>query len=53
MVLIVTLTLSTSRAQQVDFAAQEIARETATPNRVRIDERIFYLEPGPLCCTDQ
>jgi hypothetical protein len=30
----------------VDFAAQEIARETATPNRVRIDERIVYLEPG-------
>jgi hypothetical protein len=30
----------------VDFAAQEIARETGTPNLVRIDERILYLEPG-------
>jgi very-short-patch-repair endonuclease len=30
----------------VDFAAQEIARETGTPNLVRIDERIVYLEPG-------
>ena len=30
----------------VDFAAQEIARESGTPNRVRIDERIVYVEPG-------
>ena len=30
----------------IDFAAQEIARETGTPNLVRIDERIVYLEPG-------
>ena len=30
----------------VDFAAQEIARESGTPNLVRIDERILYLEPG-------
>jgi very-short-patch-repair endonuclease len=30
----------------VDFAAQEIARETGTPNLVRIDERILYLDPG-------
>jgi hypothetical protein len=30
----------------VDFAAQEIARETGTANLVRIDERIIYLDPG-------
>jgi hypothetical protein len=30
----------------VDFAAQEIARETGTANLLRIDERIVYLEPG-------
>src|SRR6516164_10129515 len=30
----------------MDFAAQEAARETKTPNLVRIDERIVYLEPG-------
>jgi very-short-patch-repair endonuclease len=29
----------------VDFAAQEIARETGTPNTVKVDERILYLEP--------
>jgi hypothetical protein len=29
----------------VDFAAQEIARESGTPNVVRIEERIVYLEP--------
>lgn len=29
----------------VDFAAQEIARETGTPNAVKVDERILYLEP--------
>ena len=30
----------------VDFAAQEVGRETRTPNLVRIDERIVYGEPG-------
>jgi hypothetical protein len=30
----------------VDFAAQEIARETGAPNHLRVDERIVYLEPG-------
>lgn len=29
----------------IDFAAQEIARETRTPNALRVNERILYLEP--------
>jgi very-short-patch-repair endonuclease len=29
----------------VDFAAQEIARETRASNTVKVDERILYLEP--------
>ena len=29
----------------VDFAAQEISRETGTPNAIKVDERILYLEP--------
>jgi hypothetical protein len=29
----------------IDFAGQEIARQTGTPNLVRIDERIVYAEP--------
>lgn len=29
----------------LDFAAQEIARETGVPNALKVDERIVYLEP--------
>jgi hypothetical protein len=30
----------------VDFAAQEVSRETGGPNLVKIDERILYLDAG-------
>jgi very-short-patch-repair endonuclease len=30
----------------IEFAAQEISRETGMPNHLRVDERIVYLEPG-------
>jgi hypothetical protein len=30
----------------IEFAAQELSRETGIPNRLRVDERIVYLELG-------